>query len=111
MSTSGQGPCPDWELLLHGFVDGELDAANTLRCEQHLAGCAGCAAEVKALLATRRTMAQENIRWPAPDSLRQSILAAMARETVATAPSPAPRPATSWRLPWLREALGFAGRC
>jgi len=50
MSTSGQGPCPDWELLLHGFVDGELDAANTLRCEQHLAGCPGCAAEVKTLI-------------------------------------------------------------
>jgi anti-sigma factor RsiW len=107
MSASGQHPCPDWELLLHGFVDGELDAANTLRCEQHLAGCPGCAAEVTNLLALRRRMAQENVRWPAPEALRQNILAAIALETSGAAP--AQRAAGAW-LPSLRRAFGFAGR-
>jgi len=33
--------CADKELLLHGLLDGELDAANTLSCEAHLQECAG----------------------------------------------------------------------
>ena len=28
--------------LLHAYVDGELDLANTRETERHLQGCAGC---------------------------------------------------------------------
>lgn len=97
-------PCPDWEILLHGFVDGELDAAHALRCEQHLAECAGCTAAVCDLRALRRTIGQEGVRWPAPESLRRSVLAAVARETQAS-PTPRSRPFLS-----LRGASGALGR-
>src|SRR4051794_6031729 len=30
---------------MHGLLDGELDAANAMRCEEHLARCATCATE------------------------------------------------------------------
>jgi anti-sigma factor RsiW len=83
MSTTGQGPCSDWELLLHAFVDGELDAVHSLRCEQHLAGCGACSAEVRKLEAVRQTIGQANARFPAPDALRSRILSAMAFESMA----------------------------
>jgi len=80
---SGHDPCSDWELLLHAFVDGELDAVHSLRCEQHLAGCPACAAEVNKLEAIRRTIGQANARYPAPDALRSRILSAMTLESMA----------------------------
>src|SRR3954452_23536195 len=107
MSTTGQGPCSDWELLLHAFVDGELDAVHSLRCEQHLAECPACATEVKKLEAIRHTIGQANARYPAPDALRSRILSAMALESIGgqsvgeTAPSVVRRP--------LLDILGLIG--
>ena len=55
--------CPDKELLLHGLLDGELDAANTLSCEAHLQECASCAAEFARLQA---------LRWQSREHSRRS---------------------------------------
>ena len=46
-TTTGHGPCSDWEPMLQALVDGELDAVHSLRCERHVAGCPTCAAEVR----------------------------------------------------------------
>ena len=73
MSNFGAGPCPEWELLLHAFFDGELDVAHSLRCEQHLTACLDCALEVRKLKAIRRAIAQEEVGWPAPAALRKKI--------------------------------------
>jgi hypothetical protein len=35
-SKSTAGACSDWELVLHAFFDGELDARDSLACELHL---------------------------------------------------------------------------
>jgi len=64
------GPCPDWELVLHAFFDGELDAADSLTCEQHLAQCQGCAAEVENLKSMRQKIKRSVMGWPAPIALR-----------------------------------------
>ena len=60
MSISG--PCSEWELLLHAFFDGELDAVHSLRCEQHLAQCPGCSVEVNKLKALRRRIVRVAVR-------------------------------------------------
>ena len=70
---SNSGPCLEWELLLHAFFDGELDAAHSLRCEQHLAQCLGCSVELKKLKALRQRIARAAVRWPAPAGLRNRI--------------------------------------
>ena len=36
-------PCADKDAMLQALLDGELDAANTLAIEAHLATCAACA--------------------------------------------------------------------
>ena len=103
-------PCPDWSLRLHGFVDGELDAAHALQCERHLAECAGCAAEVRSLKALRGTIRQEGVRWPVLEALRARVLASIAEESMGAAPAAAPGSlAVEWRAPlraaWLPATL------
>lgn len=89
MSTRDHDPGQDWEMRLHMLVDGELDAAHVLECEQHLAECPACAARLERIRATRHAIAQEAVRWPAPEGLRARILAAIARESEALPPAPA----------------------
>jgi anti-sigma factor RsiW len=83
MSTPGHDPGTDWETLLHGYADGELDAANSLRCEQHIADCPVCAEELVALRVLKQRLSQEQVNWPAPQALRERILSAIEREGVA----------------------------
>jgi anti-sigma factor RsiW len=70
--------CPDKELLLHGLLDGELDAANTLSCEAHLTQCDGCAAVYARLQALRATLRAPGISFEAPPALRARITAVLA---------------------------------
>jgi len=69
--------CPDKELLLHGLLDGELDAANTLSCEAHLRECAGCAAEFARLQALRGRLRTPGVAFEASPALRARIVAAL----------------------------------
>src|SRR5205085_11583397 len=50
-------PCPEWALMLHGFVDGELDAAHSLEIERHIATCPHCARELESLQALKQRIA------------------------------------------------------
>src|SRR5689334_9686881 len=69
--------CADKELLLHGLLDGELDAANTLSCEAHLKECANCAAEFARLQALRSRLRTPGVAFEAPAALRARITAAL----------------------------------
>jgi anti-sigma factor RsiW len=69
--------CTDKELLLHGLLDGELDAANTLICEAHLSECAACAAEFRRLQALRSKLRTPGVPFEAPAALRARIAAAI----------------------------------
>jgi anti-sigma factor RsiW len=86
--------CGDKELLLHGLLDGELDAANTLLCEAHLGECAGCAAEYERLQALRNRIRTAGVRYEASAELRARVTAALGeaanqnRETPAGARAP-----------------------
>lgn len=72
--------CPDRELLLHAWLDGELDAANSLALEQHLDACPGCRARVETLQTLRERLAAAELRQPAPAALRRRIEAALDAE-------------------------------
>ncbi|MHB8270569.1 anti-sigma factor family protein [Bradyrhizobium sp.] len=72
-SMSTAGPCSEWELALHAFFDGELDAADALTCEQHLERCQRCSAEMKSLKSMRLKFTRSALGWAAPDALRNRI--------------------------------------
>lgn len=64
---------PDKLPLIHGLLDGELDAANTLAIETHLKSCGGCRAEMDRIQSVRDRLAAAALREPAPDALRRKI--------------------------------------
>ena len=82
-------PCAEWNLLLHGYADGELDAANALNFEQHLEGCGGCTAELQHVMALKQAIAQDQVSWPASPALKERIAAAVRREASMRSPLPA----------------------
>jgi anti-sigma factor RsiW len=75
--------------MLHGFVDGELDAAHALQIEQHIAVCPHCAKQMEGLQALKRVVAQKGVRWRVPDHVRAQVLAAISREAATQARSSA----------------------
>jgi anti-sigma factor RsiW len=66
--------------MLHGFIDGELDAAHSLELEQHLATCPQCSAQLERFQALKQTVSQKGVRWRAPEHVRAQVLAAIAQE-------------------------------
>ncbi len=74
--------CPDKEMLLHGLLDGELDAANAQAAEAHLKTCPACAEAFSALQALRTRVAAPEIAYRAPDALRARLEAMAAPEPV-----------------------------
>ncbi len=89
--------CDDRLLLLHGLIDGELDAANSIALEAHLKGCEGCAEEMHRLEALRGLLADPALRHQAPGGLRARVAGALddVPAPVRRA-APAPRRAGPW---------------
>jgi anti-sigma factor RsiW len=65
--------CKENSLLLHGLIDGELDAANSVMIEAHIKTCAGCAAAFRRLEDVRARLSAENMRHAAPAGLLDRI--------------------------------------
>lgn len=65
--------CTESRQWLHAYIDGELDPVNCLALERHLAGCPGCAAARRDLLALRSALRQPALFHRAPDSLRAAV--------------------------------------
>jgi anti-sigma factor RsiW len=74
--------CADKEAMIHGLLDGELDAMGALAAEEHVKLCPGCADELARLQALRRMIAQPGVRDRAPEGLRRRIESALALEAV-----------------------------
>lgn len=94
---------PDKLPLLHGLVDGELDAANTASIETHLKGCADCRAELERIQAVRDLIAAAPLRKRAPEGLHKRIDLMIDAEAGATPRGRTARPrsdATPGRFAW-----------
>lgn len=85
--------------LLHAYVDGELDLANTRETERHLESCADCRGTEKAIQELRSTLTSDATAYRAPAHLRRNVRAALRREAKST------RQTLS---PWLVFATGAA---
>ena len=72
--------CDEAKILLHALIDGELDAGHAREVEDHIAGCAACAAELAAYREMSKTIAAADLRYAAPPLLRKRIEAALPKE-------------------------------
>jgi len=73
--------CTDAEALLEAFLDDEASAAESRRLERHLAGCAGCTAELALARQIRSTL-----RALPPQACPPAVIRAVAERTQASAP-------------------------
>jgi mycothiol system anti-sigma-R factor len=74
--------------VLHGYLDGELDAARAAEFESHLHSCSQCIAEIEAQEAMRSTLQNAGLRERAPEKLRRNLQAALGAKTVSATPEP-----------------------
>ena len=93
--------CDSAESLLHGYFDGELDAARAGQFERHLNRCADCGADLVDLdiLSDRLQVAQ--LYESAPASLRRKIR----KDVLEVAPAAAVSQPHLWH--WLAAAAAF----
>jgi anti-sigma factor RsiW len=75
--------CQQIQKLIHAHHDGELDAANTLQVDEHLADCPSCFAALRQLSALRGALQNEGLRFSAPSGLRQTVRSAIAQTAAA----------------------------
>ena len=80
MNPSAPTQCTKMELMLHGFVDGELDAAHSLQIEQHIANCSHCLRKMEGLQALKQLVGQNGVQWRTPDHVRAQVLESISRE-------------------------------
>lgn len=90
--------CTDRELSLHAWLDGELDAANTLALEAHLRDCEGCSAELDRLGRLRALLRAPEVRFQAPAALRGRVTAQVKPPVPSPRAAPPPRMLFSWGL-------------
>ncbi|GLQ96011.1 anti-sigma factor family protein [Dyella mobilis] len=64
--------CHDARLLLHAYLDDELDAAQSLAITRHVQECAACAASYAEFAKLSKAMAQPALYRRAPDALRKA---------------------------------------
>jgi anti-sigma factor RsiW len=69
--------CGEANLLLHALIDGELDAGHARDVEAHVASCTACAAELATQREMKRILAETDLRYTAPASLRARIEASL----------------------------------
>ena len=94
--------CQQIQALIHAHHDGELDAANTLQVDQHLADCPQCFGLARNLGAMRGLLRDDALRYRAPEELRRKIRVTLADTTRAG------RDATRGPLAWWRIGLAAA---
>ena len=88
--------CTESRLLLHAYTDGELDLVRNLDVEQHLKACTTCAAENQTLLSLRSALRFCDLRYAAPQSLRNQV-----RQMARSSEEKIPVFRAAWLWQWL----------
>ena len=95
-------------ILLHALLDGELDAANAVRFEDHLKSCGICAAEYERQKLLRAALRLPGVAHRAPESLRLELDRAFAAAPVATPVESRRDKPRSWRARWWVGGVSLA---
>jgi anti-sigma factor (TIGR02949 family) len=93
--------CDYARTVLHGYLDGELDATRSAEFERHLESCRECAKTLEAGESLRSSLRSANLYEQAPVSLRKKIRADLGAATA----SPVALRIPAWR--WLAVAAAI----
>ena len=77
--------CADKTLLVHAYMDGELDLVRSLELEEHLKTCESCAQEMRNQQTLRNALRTSNLYSPAPQGLDARIRASLPHEEAGAA--------------------------
>ena len=88
--------CQDAQLLIHAYLDGELDLVKSLEIERHLQDCIACSRMYKNKRGLHDAFATDALYYASPASLRKRVQSVVRQSANQTAISPRAR---SWR--WL----------
>ncbi|GLQ46844.1 membrane protein [Dyella lipolytica] len=95
--------CNDARLLVHAYLDDELDAAQSVAITRHMQGCASCAANYADYVQLHKSLKQPSLYRRAPSALREQW------STSTSMPAPSRNRVTVRRAPTaLAMAAGFA---
>jgi anti-sigma factor (TIGR02949 family) len=94
--------CELTQTVLHGYLDGELDAARAADFERHLISCPECVAALEVHEKLRSSLQHARLYERAPVALRQKLRAQLGGPTPSVVPIRNPAP---WR--WLAVAATF----
>jgi len=86
--------------VLHGYLDGELDAARAAEFERHLLSCPQCVAELEAQETLRSKLQSAGLRERAPEKLRRNLQAALSGTAEPAKVVTPIRPRSSIRPTW-----------
>ncbi len=93
--------CDYTRTVLHGYLDGELDATRSAEFERHLEGCRECTASLGAEESLRSSLQRAGLYEEAPAALRKKIRADLDAATASSAGIRIP----AWR--WLAVAAAI----
>ena len=97
--------CELTQSVLHGYVDGELDAARAADFERHLLSCPECVAALEAQEKLHASIQQAGLYERAPVTLRRKIYAELGGSAPAPTVRRIPLQPTVWR--WLAVAAAL----
>ena len=78
--------CEMTHSVLHGYLDGELDAARAADFERHLLTCPQCVAEFEAQEKLRSSIQNAGLRERAPEKIRRNLQGALGGSSTAAEP-------------------------
>jgi anti-sigma factor RsiW len=104
--------CEEYNTLIHGYLDGELDLLSTLRLEAHLPECASCAQAYGSHRALRSAMSSGKLNFKPPNELAERIhlslhQASKAERVASLSVWEALKP-MRWRISWPSMSIAAA---
>jgi anti-sigma factor RsiW len=96
--------CQQIRKLIHPHHDSELDAANTLQVDEHLADCPACFDLSRRLSTLRGALQNQDLRFTAPAALRRNIVGAI-RDRAESEREVAPRASRFQYGGWIAAAV------
>jgi mycothiol system anti-sigma-R factor len=82
--------CNDTRLLIHAYLDNELDAGDSARLLRHLSDCPACSREFERQARLKDLLRGAKLRHALPDALRARVLATLPLSAAASPTSRAP---------------------